>query len=133
MGLVIDTGLFIWAERNDVSDPMAMFPADEDLALSIITVSELYEGVYLAKRPRRAKKRSEFIEQFALTLPVVDFTLPIARVHAKIRATQRQRGKMIGAHDLIIAATAISMDWDVLTLNSAEFRQVEGLGVRTPA
>ena len=130
MGLVIDTGLFIWAERNDVSDPMAMFPADEDLALSIITVSELYEGVRWAKSPRRAKKRSEFIEQFALTLPVVDFTLPIARVHAKIRATQRQRGKMIGAHDLIIAATAISMDWEVLTLNGAEFRQVEGLGVR---
>ncbi len=36
---------------------------------------------------------------------------------------------MIGAHDLIIAATAMSIGWDVLTLNAAEFRQVEGLGV----
>jgi predicted nucleic acid-binding protein len=37
---------------------------------------------------------------------------------------------MIGAHDLIIAATAMSLGWDVLTLNGSEFRQVEGLSVR---
>ena len=37
---------------------------------------------------------------------------------------------MIGAHDMIIAATAMSLGWDVLTSNAAEFRQVEGLGVR---
>ena len=37
---------------------------------------------------------------------------------------------MIGAHNFIIAATAMSLGWDVLTFNVAEFRQVEGLGVR---
>lgn len=50
--------------------------------------------------------------------------------HAQLRATQRQKGKLIGAHDLIIAATAMHLGWEVLTLNGAEFRQVDGLGVR---
>jgi predicted nucleic acid-binding protein len=39
---------------------------------------------------------------------------------------------MIGAHDMIVAATAISLGWDVLTFNAAEFGQIEGLGVRAP-
>lgn len=49
--------------------------------------------------------------------------------HARLRALQRRLGKMIGAHDLIIAATALGLGWDVLTFNVAEFRQVEGLAV----
>jgi predicted nucleic acid-binding protein len=36
---------------------------------------------------------------------------------------------MIGAHDLLIAATALSMGHDIGTLNVSEFRRVPGLNV----
>ena len=130
MGLILDTGVFIRAERENLGDPLSFAPISEEVGLSTITVSELYEGVHLAKSLKRATERTEFIEQFALTLKVIDFTLAIARTHAKLRARQRQMGRMIGAHDLIIAATAISLGWEVLTYNAAEFRQIEGLVVR---
>lgn len=84
----------------------------------------------MANSAQRTADRREFIEQFALALPVFDFTMNVALQHARLRAIQRQKGKMISAHDLIIAATAMSLGWAVLTLNGTEFRQVEGLGVR---
>jgi len=130
MGLIIDTGIFIKAERESRADLARFIPRGEDVGLCSITVSELYEGVYLANSEQRAADRREFIEQFALVMPVIDFTMNAALVHARLRAAQRKKGKMIGAHDLIIAATAMSLGWDILTLNRSEFRQIEGLGVR---
>ncbi|MBI2719627.1 MAG: PIN domain-containing protein [Rhizobiales bacterium] len=130
MGLIIDTGVFIKAEREARNDLARLYPAGEDVGLCTITVSELYEGVHLANNAERAASRREFIEQFAFALPVFDFTMNAALLHARLRAAQRKKGKMIGAHDLIIAATAMSLGWDVLTLDGTEFRQVEGLGVR---
>src|SRR5439155_3902978 len=106
MGLIIDTGVFIKAERESRGDLARLIPQSEDVGLCTITVSELYEGVHLANSDRRAADRREFIEQFALTLPVFNFTMDAALVRARLRAAQRKKGKMIGAHDLIIAATA---------------------------
>jgi predicted nucleic acid-binding protein len=37
---------------------------------------------------------------------------------------------MIGAHDLIIAATAISLDYEVVTSTMRDFTKVDGLRVR---
>jgi hypothetical protein len=52
---------------------------------------------------------------------VLDFTVAAARVHAEIYADLAKKGQMIGAHDLIIAATARCHDLSVLTDNVQEF------------
>ena len=64
-------------------------------------------------------------------LPVLDFTSETARVHAEIHASLRQRGALIGAHDLIIAATALQHGYALLTSNEREFGRVPGLQVLT--
>jgi len=38
-----------------------------------------------------------------------------------------QRGFTVGSHDLIIAATAISLDYTVITANRRDFEKIEGL------
>ena len=63
-------------------------------------------------------------------VPVLPFDLDVARVHGRIWADLSRRGAMIGAHDLIIAATAIRHDLAVLTRNQSEFSRVDGLDVR---
>ena len=63
---------------------------------------------------------------------VLDFTTETARVHAGLFATLSQQGQMIGAHDLIIAATTLLHDSVVLTTNAAEFARVPSLDVLTP-
>ena len=52
----------------------------------------------------------------------------MAHVHAEIDADLSRRGVPIGAHDLIIAATAKHFGFSVLTDNVDEFsRRVPGL------
>ena len=62
-------------------------------------------------------------------IPVLDFTLEVARTHAEILAILKSHGEVIGAHDRIIAATALSAGHAVVTTNLAEFRRAPGLEV----
>ena len=51
----------------------------------------------------------------------------MARVHARIWADLAAAGERIGAHDLLIAATALAHDLPLATGPAAEFRRVKGL------
>ena len=89
---------------------------------------------YLDKRRRagseaRRLRRSSFVERVLTTMPVLDFTLEVARTHAEILAILRSRGETLGAHDLIIAATALSAGHAVLTSDFDELSRVPGLEV----
>jgi tRNA(fMet)-specific endonuclease VapC len=56
-------------------------------------------------------------------------TAPVARAHAEIWVALERRGEMIGAHDMWIAATAISHGMELATANVDEFERVPGLAV----
>jgi tRNA(fMet)-specific endonuclease VapC len=53
----------------------------------------------------------------------------VAHEHARLFADLVSRGQMIGAHDLWIAATAMTHGHAVLTANTAEFSHVNGIEV----
>lgn len=130
MGVIVDTGIFIRAERMKSPAWRMQLPLGEAGAISAMTLSEMLTGFHLATDPAIALRRGAFIEDILSYIPVVGFGTAVARAHARLRAELRRKGKTVGAHDLIIAATAVSLGWDVLTTNAAEFRQVEGLQVR---
>jgi len=60
-------------------------------------------------------------------LQVLDFTREVARVHAEIHADLAIQGRLIGAHDLMIAPTARHHGVSLKTDNVAEFSRVPGL------
>lgn len=84
-------------------------------------------GVHRADTEERRQRRSAFVEAVIAGVGVLDFTTAVARVHAAIYADLAKKGEMIGAHDLIIAATARFHDLAVLTDNVKEFSRVPGL------
>ena len=131
MGLVLDTCILIHAERHGALD-FSPWASHGDAFISAITVSELLVGVHRADSDARRARRSAFVAAILAQLPALDFTTETARVHAGLFATLSQQGQMIGAHDLIIAATALLHDCVVLTTNAAEFARVPGLDVLTP-
>ena len=131
MGLVLDTCILIHAERHGALD-FSPWASHGDAFISAITVSELLVGVHRADSDARRARRSAFVEAILAQLPALDFTTETARVHAGLFATLSQQGQMIGAHDLIIAATALLHDCVVLTTNAADFARVPGLDVLTP-
>ena len=91
-------------------------------------MSELLHGVHRASGARRSRRRA-FVEHVLAGIQPVPITEPIARVHAEIWADLERRGQTVGAHDLWIAATALTHGFGLITRNREEFRRVRGLRV----
>ena len=132
MGLVFDTSIFIHAERANQKLVLSHLTDDEDVFISSITVSELLVGAHMADNKNREIKRKAFAEKVLVNFTVLPFTEEIARVHAELKAKLLKNGKLIGAHDLLIAATAISWGYSVLSFDSKDFKKVPGLQFLSP-
>lgn len=118
-------------ERGAGSQRLEELLGDEERAISVITVSELLHGVHRATGARRARRRA-FVEHVLGAFDPIAITEPVARVHAEVWADLSGRGEKIGAHDLWIAATALTHGLGVATLNGADFGRVPGLRVIVP-
>jgi tRNA(fMet)-specific endonuclease VapC len=131
MGVLIDSSIFIAAERGRLALAERIRGHErEPIAISAITASELLHGVHRAGDPRRQARRAQFVEAILARLPVVEFGLEAARTHAQLWAELVARGQAVGAHDLIIGATAIAMDFQVATANARDFGRIPGLRVQ---
>jgi len=97
--------------------------------LSMITISELLHGVHRANHPGRRARRSAFVEGIIDAFPLLVVDLPTARVHSELWAELTRQGRMIGAHDLWIAAAAVAHGLVLATANVREFERVPGLSV----
>jgi predicted nucleic acid-binding protein len=76
---------------------------------------------------------AEFLEEILLPVfPVVPYTEATAEIHARIWAECQVAGRMIGPHDLILAAGALEHSASVATFNVRHFSSVPGLHVITP-
>jgi tRNA(fMet)-specific endonuclease VapC len=131
MGLIFDTTEIINLERSPghIYELIAQ-AGDELFGISIITASELLHGVERAASESIRVKRQAFVEGVLEQIPILPFDMPAARVHARIWAILAKKGEVIGAHDLIIAATAISLDYEVITSNKKDFIKIDGLRIR---
>ena len=129
MGLIVDSNVFSDFERRGVSIDLSPWKSSDEIFISAVTVSELLMGVHRANNDERRKRRSKFVEAIIANVPVLDFTTAVAKKHARIYAELAQQGQMIGAHDLIIAATALHNGFSLLRANYDEFSRVSGLTV----
>ncbi len=104
---------------------LAKVPID-DVCISVITKSELLYGVEVS--PKRQQDEAA-LEAFLRHVEVLDFPDEASLHYAKIRADLKERGAMIGANDLLIAAHARSQNLTLITNNTREFRRVRNLSI----
>jgi len=131
MGILIDSSVFIAAERGRLSLTGHLTGREQEpVVLSALTASELLHGVHRAASPERRVQRERFVEAILARFPVVEFGLEAARVHARLWAEMLTRGEMVGAHDLIIGATAVAIDFQVATVNARDFQRIPGVRVQ---
>lgn len=130
MGALIDSSVLVAAERQtlDLGDVLAG-RGDEMVAIAAITASELLHGVHRAATQAQRQRREAFVERLLAALPVLAFDLLTARIHASLWANLAAKGTIVGAHDLLIAATAIGAGYSVITHDSRSFARVPGLEV----
>jgi tRNA(fMet)-specific endonuclease VapC len=141
VGTVLDTTVFVEFERATrtlpaehamqiVSDRLEdRLGTDDEVAIAAITASELLHGVHRATEEHRAR-REAFVATVLDAFPVLCFDLLVARVHARLWAGLASSGIDVGAHDRMVAATAISVGWRVGTANMRHFVRIPGLDAR---
>ncbi len=128
MGLVIDTDVWVLAEKSGGKLDLARWVKYEGAYMSAITASELLVGVERANTAQRKAQRGAFVENLLSAIPVLEFSMPVARTHARMLAAL-PKTVTAGAHDALIAATAIHHGYAVLTRNVAHFKIFAGLEV----
>ena len=130
MGTLIDTSVIIAIERGRL-DPTLLRDADEDepIAIAAITASELLHGVHRLTTAVARTRAEQFVEQLLDSIPVVAFDLDVARVHARLDAELSALGISVGDADLMIAATAVWLDYRVATRDLRSFPRIEGLDI----
>lgn len=125
--LILDTSTLIEAERGEGELLESLGDAD-DVAISAITVAELRVGIGLAKSRRRAN-REHFVASVLDAISIEPYDLEVAEAHAQLMVHVRRAGTPRGAHDLIIAATALARDREVVTLDRRGFDDLPGVVV----
>jgi tRNA(fMet)-specific endonuclease VapC len=131
MGTLIDSSVLLaWErDRRDIENGLAAH-ADEELAISVITASELLHGVHRAVTAARRSQREAFVEGLLARLPIIFFDIVTARIHARLSAEISASGTAVGAHDLIIAATAMARGHIVATRDERSFPKIPGLSLQ---
>lgn len=108
------------------------------VATSVIIAAELRYGA--AKR--QSARLTDQIEIILAALTVEPFDSPADRIYGELRADLERSGRLIAAHDLLIAAHALALGCVLVTDNEREFVRVpdldienwlrEGTGAATP-
>jgi tRNA(fMet)-specific endonuclease VapC len=97
-----------------------------DIALSVISLAELYEGVFYSRDPHKSE---EALQDFLRGIELVGIDDEITRVFGRERGRLRAAGKTVGDFDLLIGATALRHGLTVLTNNRRHFELIEKLQV----
>ncbi|HUX05019.1 MAG TPA: PIN domain-containing protein [Acidimicrobiales bacterium] len=116
---MLDTTFLIDTERSqfNLDDVIA---DEDDVAIAAITVAEVQVGAELATG-RTRRRRMELLDEVVASIPILDYDLAVARSQAQLLVIVRRQGRPRGAHDLIIAATALSSGRSLVTADEKAF------------
>ncbi len=95
-------------------------------AISIITFGQLLYG---AKKSQQRDKNISIVYRLAEIFPVVGTTRSTIEAFTEIKLALDKKGEGIEDFDLLIAATALSLNHTLVTNNVRHFRRIGGLRI----
>jgi tRNA(fMet)-specific endonuclease VapC len=124
---LLDTDIVIYALKG-VPRVVANFEehAADPKALSVITYGELYYGAMKSTRPVENVAR---VRRTGELFPVIDVSRGVMETFGSLKAQLEANGKTIDDFDLVIAATALMLNYKVVTNNERHFRHIPGLTI----
>ena len=128
MKYLLDTNICIAIIKNcphEVKRKMIKL-AVEDVAISSIVLAELWYGVELSSKQT---ENEAALHDFLQYVVVLDWPESAAHEYGKIRAQLKQKGMLIGANDLLIAAHALALGTILVSDNTREFSRVSELNL----
>ena len=93
-------------------------------AISIITFGELLYG---AKKSTQRDKNTSIVYRLAEIFPIAGITRSTIEAFTDIKMALDLKGERIEDFDLLIAATALSLNYTLVTNNAKHYKRIEGL------
>ncbi len=133
MGVLLDTSVPIKAQRQRLTETAMLVEirdiiGSQELGTSSIVLTELLVGAYCGSVDAKIR-RQEFIAELKRDMRVYPYTLDVAELAGRIGGEQAALGQTIPPIDLMIGATALSLNFSILTANVRHFRMIPGLTV----
>ena len=100
--------------------------ASSGICTSIISVAELYEGVYGSKDYNTSL---EILETFLEGITVLSIDHEVCKIFGKERNKLRKQGNMIGDFDILIASICLKHNLILLTNNKKHFEKINALTI----
>lgn len=127
--ILLDTNIVSFALKGDSRvSPYTPYLEGRRLAISFMTVAELYQWTFVRNWSESRRQRLEARLQSYTVLP---FDIAVCRLWGEIRSKCRAKGRPISPQDAWIAATALRYQLALVTHNPTDFEVVEGLQVLT--
>ena len=123
---MLDTDICIYIIKRKPPSVMKRLELIEpgQISMSAITFAELING---AKKSQQVEANVSRLMALAEILEICAFDQQAAVVYGDVRSRLEKQGEVIGPHDMLIAAHALSLDRTLVTNNKREFSRVEGL------
>ncbi len=129
MKYLADTDLLIGYLRENSQAKEFVTKNSEELALTTLTLFELIEGVFRAKKDQ--EKLFLKVLSLAKKLSILKFD-EISSIQAgRISADLYNKGEPIGTVDTLIAGVAISRNLTLVTMNIKHFSKIKDLKIET--
>lgn len=127
MSYLIDTDIIIYSIKGNavVQD---CFLKNENIpkVISVITYGELLFG---AKKSKNIEKNLAVVYRIKELFPVIGIDKAIIETFSDIKANTQRTGSVIDDMDLLIASTALTLNYTLVTNNEKHFRKIKGLKV----
>ena len=127
--IMLDTNICIYILNNKpfyIKDRLQKYSVG-DIAISSISVAELFFGV---EKSKYKESNILALNGFLANLKIIDFSTKEAIQYAKLRTELERKKALIGAMDMLIAATALANNLILITNNTKEFKRVKNLEIQ---
>jgi tRNA(fMet)-specific endonuclease VapC len=111
--------------RKDITARLATLK-ESGLAISIISLAELYEGIYYSTNP---EGNEQGLKDFLTGVTILNVEDSICKVFGQLRGKLRKEKKLIDDFDLLIASTSIHHNLILLSNNRKHYELVDGLEI----
>lgn len=122
--ILIDTDICVELLRGNQAVIKNRKNTADHVAISFITVGELYYG---AEKSSKKLKNIRLIEEFLLTVNIVQSNHDIMKKFGDLKGDLTKQGKPLPDADIIIAATTLAECKKLVTGNITPFKRFDGL------
>lgn len=122
--ILLDTDICIEILRGNQGVIDRRYQTDERVAISFMTVGELYYG---AEKSKNSSKNKNIIDEFILTIDIINTDIEILRKFGELKSNLHKKSTPLADADILIAATCISKCNKLITGNIKHFERINDL------